>query len=1621
MPWGGNDEEIAVADPVPAPASAGWGTDDEVISNSSPPSHSSSASWGNDDPEITPPPHAGLLDLFGYKVAVGGISAVQGLLRGLSAIASDDQKRKVTDDTANALEEYKKKRLPEYYGVAPEDEKSTTGKVAGAAASVFDMAPGPAMMISKLAGQTYSNGYDRSVAAQKEKGETDEKTIAEQARKDAALSVAEQAPVLAAYALGGKIAGAVAGKLAPAAGPLARGLLGGTAATGANLTVSGAARAVQGEPVIGDLEQNLTDAFFGATGGLHEAFSGGKRPTPASAKTPAVEQSPTGDLKSFDQLPDDLVPASSAIINPPSSQPFLQDPGIPFMTKVRLKEQAKEFGLTDEQIAPMTGVEISQLAESRRAEGGDPAPAGKLQSEEGAAGTQGDATANRVEENVPTAATPSENPRPSAVKKSPEEIAAEEEYHRSLQEDARAAQAENGAELLDAIADAGGLPAKNAASREAFAGEIKRVEEFARDPERNAKIPLNKLFRNDAPAIDELATRLRDRGFDVQTPGELLDLVENRIRSGREIYGTPAAVGAGAYASLAKGTLPRRIQSPALASPAAPRSLADIRKYLSSALDIPIRLGTRVAGGMKGAFGLYRVKPQTIRMKALNDIPTIAHEIGHDLHHIVFTDPATGGPSNFLWGFDGELKPLGRRTSPPNAPSELVRMEGVAEFAREYLTDRAAAIAKAPQFTAYFETTLKAQHPEIFQILTKARNDLQAYIAAPGWEKAKGMIQWDEPDVRKPWRDRLEKFYTNWFNELRPIDRAMTKLTELGLDPLVARQVSSLAINYRGGWRGKADHDLRFELTDLHGNRRGKSLHEIVGGIADRQDFETYITLKRAQEKANQGKTTGFEDALADPDTHQKLRDLAPIYETRRQELIKYSEGLLANMEQSGYFTADQLTAMRSANRDYVPFYRIYEAVTGATSGPRGGGDGMVNTSAGVMKFKGSDLQIASPLESIIKNTYMFRDLAERNRIGRAFVDAVEATTGGGRVAESLLKPMKPASVTHAEMVAKLKDVGLGVEADNLTKAGVDLGMTIFRAADGVSAKDGTFSIWQDGKQKLYQVGDEALLRSLTLADSTDATLISKMPFFKPAAWITGKLRTGATLSAEFIARNLTRDQITAAIFSRNGFVPLFDSARGIFSVFKQDRWYQDWLKSGASHSGLFDSSAKNVEQALREMIKEPTALGTALELIDPRNIIKNLTKASSMIEESTRVAEFRRAVGAGKSPLEAANDAKDVTLNFSRHGAKGKVVNQLIAFFNAGLQDLDKIARAHIEAPVRTATKAFMYITAPSILAWYLGKDDERIQALPEWRKAYFWNLNLGNPGDADAFVLSVPKPFLLGSIYGTGAEKALDYINGKDPNAIWKFGASLMQSAVPGGGLTVLPTAFKPVIENITNYSFFTGRPLVNESQKQLEPALQFNPQTSDAAKLVGPKIGVSPIMVDNLVRGYLGGLGMTGLDAVDWFMTKTGLASPGTAPAKSWRELPGIRAFFGSPYAPDEYLGRFYKAMDLAEGRLKTFDAYGNRMMTGEQSRYWEANRNALVWYKAQAGDGEVITQLRRLRDQMSDLGKSMVMIQNDRYLDGSTKRERLINLKTARDKLARIAFDTYVHPDDRKTVF
>jgi hypothetical protein len=120
-----------------------------------------------------------------------------------------------------------------------------------------------------------------------------------------------------------------------------------------------------------------------------------------------------------------------------------------------------------------------------------------------------------------------------------------EEYLGGQDADYRESMADAGAEeLLAAVIDLGGLPApKSGAKRAVWSGELKALFEEAKGAGKgkggdNQKgVFINKLFRRDGMDLDEMAMALKAKGFRVETEADLIELLGNRLRSGREIFG----------------------------------------------------------------------------------------------------------------------------------------------------------------------------------------------------------------------------------------------------------------------------------------------------------------------------------------------------------------------------------------------------------------------------------------------------------------------------------------------------------------------------------------------------------------------------------------------------------------------------------------------------------------------------------------------------------------------------------------------------------------------------------------------------------------------------------------------------------------------------------------------------------------------------------------------------------------------------------------------------------------------------------------------------------------------------------------------------------------------------
>jgi hypothetical protein len=424
---------------------------------------------------------------------------------------------------------------------------------------------------------------------------------------------------------------------------------------------------------------------------------------------------------------------------------------------------------------------------------------------------------------------------------------------------------------------------------------------------------------------------------------------------------------------------------------------------------------------------------------------------------------------------------------------------------------------------------------------------------------------------------------------------------------------------------------------------------------------------------------------------------------------------------------------------------------------------------------------------------------------------------------------------------------------------------------------------------------------------------------------------------------------------------------------------------------------------------------------------VEKLGKAGEITEQATRLMEYSRARDRGYSPMEAANLSKEVTLNFARSGEMARALNAVIAFFNAGLQDLDKVLREHDPRNpaqlARTMMKGFMYITPISVMSWYLGKDDPEIQDLPEFRKNFFWNFNLKPLAQAlgredAAFILTIPKPFMMGAIYGTTVERGLDAMSGRDPSGVKKAGINLWQNTLFRGDLVSGLTALQPSAEILANRDLFTGQDIIPDQMKAMDKGMQFNERTSEFAKLIGDKIGISPLHIDHLVRGHLATVGAGALETADWTLAKLGAVPDVPAPSKDMWELPLASKFVLSPYQRSIDVDRFYTAAKEMEALLAT-DAQLSHVPDRQRAAWLNANAERFRYYNTIVDQKSNITRKGQLRKTMKELGtlsKAMTVVRQDPKMTPDAKRAKLIELTKARNALAGAALKGF-HPADR----
>lgn len=764
----------------------------------------------------------------------------------------------------------------------------------------------------------------------------------------------------------------------------------------------------------------------------------------------------------------------------------------------------------------------------------------------------------------------------------------------------------------------------------------------------------------------------------------------------------------------------------------------------------------------------------------------------------------------------------------------------------------------------------------------------------------------------------FDKFYTASLDDLTPIKRAVEEMAA-GKDLPGDKDPYTLARELRGIY-GRVQVAIEHGTLDFNTLQiNGKSLKAILEPVKNDLDgLRAYAISSRAMELKDRFLVSGFDIDAA----NKVVKETSAKYDPIMRELVDYQNRITAYLRDSGVLSDEAYAAMIEANKNYVPFYRML----GDEPAKNGAGAGL-STRNPIKSFKGSGMDIVDPIESIIKNTYTYLTLADRNAVAKEFYALGKRSGMDEMFFEKVPPSLRATTVTDAEMEAFLSRNGIGqIPAEALT---------VFRAIRQPLAAD-EIGFFMDGKWTVLRVSKE-------LADAFKATdrqsIGMLMEFLAPPAKM---LRAGTTLSPDFIARNFVRDQFSAFVNSKSGFIPIYDTLRGAASIFKQDESFQNWMKSGGANATLVALDRKYIQSEIYKLTGEyPEAdfLQKTWNVVGKP--IEMLRVTSELIENATRLGEFKRAFEAsGRTDkaalLEAGMASREITLDFARVGTKVKALNMIAAFFNAGAQGIDRTIRTLKEDPVGSMAKIGMSITLPSVLLWLANKDDPRWKEIPDWQRDLFWIVM------TDDHVFRIPKPPILGVLFGSSVERMLDATEGKmDARDLKRFAMDAAGEFM----LNAVPTAVTPVLEQLTNHSFFTGRDLVpsylDDPKMGVLPEYRYTEYTSELTKALGHIVGMvpgvkdtsmaSPIVIDNYLRAWTGGLGTYAIQAADYDLRKMGVLPDPVKPADTLADIPVIKAFaVRFPAATAESIQRFredYQDRRMAYNTIQTLAKQGD----------------------------------------------------------------------------------------------
>jgi hypothetical protein len=656
-----------------------------------------------------------------------------------------------------------------------------------------------------------------------------------------------------------------------------------------------------------------------------------------------------------------------------------------------------------------------------------------------------------------------------------------------------------------------------------------------------------------------------------------------------------------------------------------------------------------------------------------------------------------------------------------------------------------------------------------------------------------------------------------------------------------------------------------------------KEASPLVGnGEAVNRLFTLYMSAIRAKDKGFEALHFGnnlteaeLNQAKATIDATPELKD---IFDRARHEYNTYNRNQLEFAAQAGAISKDVVARLLKEN-DYIPWYRqrngVAELVIGSETPIR---VGSIAEQPYLQELVGGDTPILDFMTSSVQNTNMLADMGLRNLATKnavfELVDMDLAHISKKKLAGADVVKFK---VDGEDRYAIIDTDKVGIPADILVK-----GM------EGIPAQ---------------------------------------MPFAFRVMGIPAKLlRKVVTASPLYAAKQLFRDSLAATILSGADFTPVMGSLKEINSATKATL-----EQRGITGGQIFTGTNEDLSKILKDIVNNKPGW------------LNSLSKWEAMSMEAdatTRRAQYNSYIQQGLSEMEATLMSLE-SMNFNKRGASPSVhiINSLIPFFNAQIQSLNVLYKAltgklpfneKLKIQEKLLVRGALLAAGALAYTMMMQDDDAYKNATPD-QKYNNWFVRV--PGVDEP--VRLPIPFEIGYIFKALPEALYNTMvnkHGKE-EAVEAF-SGIMKNLIPGGSSYGIPQALKPAIEAGLGKSFYTGRDILTKTEQNLLPEDQFRANTTEAAKAFGKATGTSPIIMEELVRGYTGTLGLAFLQAVSMGVPK-GDTPEQTAGRLS--ELPVVGGAF-QPNDAGGIISSVYKRMDDIKKVANTVD---ERLSKGQKA--------------------------------------------------------------------------------------